>query len=65
MQSEESVKNASGKFREAREKGDMEAVQKYRLPSYKRGPYDEEIYYELWSIYAEQADYIMANPPVL
>ena len=60
MQSEESVKNASGKFREAREKGDMEAVQKYGSLLIKEDPYDEEIYYELMSIYAEHGDYIMA-----
>ena len=60
MQSEESVKNASGKFREAREKGDMEAVQKYGSLLIKEDPYDEHIYYELMSIYAEHGDYIMA-----
>ncbi len=59
-QSRETVRNVSEKFALAKQEQDIRGIQKYGTLLIKENPYDEELYHELMSIYAENGDYIMA-----
>lgn len=60
QQSEETVRSAAGKFEKAKKERDIKGIQNYGSLLIKEDPYNEDMYYELMSTYAENGDYIMA-----
>lgn len=53
-------KSAREHLDDAREKNDLSLIQKYSNILIKNDPYNEELYYEIMNVYAENGNYTMA-----
>ncbi|MFQ9020118.1 MAG: AAA family ATPase [[Clostridium] symbiosum] len=54
------TKSAREHLDDAREKNDLSLIQKYSNILIKNDPYNEELYYEIMNVYAENGNYTMA-----
>lgn len=54
------INNARERLEEAREKRDVSLIQKFSNILIKNDPYNEELYYEIMNVYAENGSYTMA-----